>query len=421
MKKIWPFIQLRKRLFIIGIVVLVIGFIVWKIFFSSKSGQTFQTDKVTRGSIVSTLTESGQVLNTNTMVVTTQASGVVDQIYVQNGQTVKKGDKIMDISLDTQGQQRNAQNWASYLQAKTSLANAQANMFSTQSTMFNKWNTFFQLATNSTYQNSDGSPNTTNRVLPQFTTSQDDWLAAEAQYKNQQDVVNQTQASLNNAWVTYQFSSPTVMAPMDGMINNITVIKGMVITNTSSSSSSNNSISSQQVAVIQNQTNPIATFNLSDVDVIQAKSGQKATLTLDSLPGKTFTGTVMSIDRIGSITSGVTNYPVIIQFDTEVPQILPNMAVNANIITATKNNVLLVPTAAIQTVNSQTYARVLQNNKETQVAVQTGLSSDTQTEVTSGLTEGQTVITGVATTGATTSTSRSIFSTGLGGNRSVGR
>jgi len=57
--------------------------------------------------------------------------------------------------------------------------------------------TYTGLAENSTYQNPDDSPKYEYRTLPQFTTSQDDWLAAEANYKNQQNVIAQTQRVVN--------------------------------------------------------------------------------------------------------------------------------------------------------------------------------------------------------------------------------
>jgi len=58
---------------------------------------------------------------------------------------------------------------ATYLSTKTQLNTAQAGLFSLQSTMFAKWKTYTDIAQSSSYQNSDLSPNTTNRVLTPFT------------------------------------------------------------------------------------------------------------------------------------------------------------------------------------------------------------------------------------------------------------
>lgn len=93
-----------------------------------------------------------------------------------------------------------------------------------------------------------------------------------------------------------------------------------------SGSSTTSTINSSKVASIQTNSFPISQLNLSETDVLKVEIGQKATMTLDALPDKTFTGKVVGIDKTGSINSGVTNYPVTIQFDTSPNDILPNMS-----------------------------------------------------------------------------------------------
>jgi len=171
---------------------------------------------------------------------------------------------------------------------------------------------------------------------PTYIQENSDWLAAEAKYKNQQAVVSQAQAAVNSAWLSYQLTSPIITAPVSGTIVGLNFVPGMVI-------GSSSTTTSQRVAVIRTEGTPIASFNLSELDVPVVKPGQKATIELDSLPDKTFTGKVMSVDWLGTITNGVTNYPVIIQFDTSSEKVLPNMAASANIIIEVKDNVLLVP------------------------------------------------------------------------------
>jgi len=146
------------------------------------------------------------------------------------------------------------------------------------------------------------------------------------------------------------------------------------------------------------------------------KPGQKATIKLDSLPEKTFSGKVVSVDRLGTTSSGVTNYPVIIQFDTSSDEVLPNMAASANIIIEAKDNVLVVPSSAIQKQNGQSVVTVLENGKERQKVVEVGISSETQTEIVSGVSEGEVVITG-RLTGAKIQTGGSPFGgmPGMGG------
>ncbi len=136
--------------------------------------------------------------------------------------------------------------------------------------MFSKWKTFYNLATSSTYQNADGTPNEVNRALPDFHIAQKDWLAAEAKYKNQTLVVNQAQSSLENAWITYQLSSPVITAPSAGTLSSINITHGMVL---------GSQTSPFRVAVIQKETKPLISVNLTEIDVPKVKIGQKASVT----------------------------------------------------------------------------------------------------------------------------------------------
>lgn len=411
MNGIMQFVKTKTGL-IFGIVLVtaVLVFVGRSTVFKPQTAAKYQTAAVTRGSIVSTVSASGTVATTNRMPVSTQGSGQVKNILVKDGDQVAAGATLMELTLDQTGQQRANQAWTSYLSAKNSLAAAQATMYSTQSTMYSKWKIYTDLATNSTYQNPDSSPNTSNRTLPQFTTVQDDWLAAEANYANQQNVVAQAQSAVANAWSAYQLVSPTVVAPMAGTVADVTYTTGMIVANAQSASST--TISSSQLMSIVTTANPVITVNVSEVDVDKVKSGQKVTVTADSKAGATFAATVVGVNRAGVVSSGVTNYPTTIQFDSPTDSILPNMSVTADIITATKDNILLVPSTAVQTVSGQSVVRVLKNGAVQQVPVETGLSSDTDTEIVSGLSEGQTVVTGTVTTGSSTSGS-SPFSSGF--------
>ncbi|HEX8965885.1 MAG TPA: HlyD family efflux transporter periplasmic adaptor subunit, partial [Patescibacteria group bacterium] len=408
----------NKKKIIIFLIILVLVIVGWNIFGPKKSTPSYQTATVQKGTLVQSLGESGTVAVANRVSVSTQASGVVTEVDVKNGDTVTSGQTIAKLSLDSQGQQKQAAAWAQYLSAKSSLAAANATLYSLQSTMYTNWNLFYQKAINSTYQNPDGSPNSSNRTLPDFTTTQDNWLSAQANYQNQQQVIAQDQASLNNAWLSYQQLSDTITAPTSGVLGDINIVPGMQITNTTSSST--NTVSSQTVASIINPGNPVITVNLSELDAVQVKAGLKATVTFDALPNKTFSGKVLGINTTGSVTSGVTTYPAIIQLDVPDDHILPNMSATANIIIAVKDNVLEVPTAAVQSTGGQSSVRVLENGKIITVPVETGISSDTDTEIVSGLTEGQTVVTGFTAT--TSSNGSSPFSSfggrGFGG---VGR
>lgn len=377
----------------------------------------YQTAQVTKGTLVTSVAESGSVVVANRLSITTQASGTVKDVVVKDGDTVTAGQTIADLTLDNTGVQRQTQAYANYLSAQASVANAQSQMYTLQSSMFSKWQTFYNLSIDSTYQNADGSPNIGNRANPDFMTAQDDWLAAEAQYKNQQLVISQAEAAESNALSNYQASSATVTAPSSGTITDMVIAPGMQVgsatsgssstttTSGTGSSTSSSSGSSQTVASIKNSGTPVITVSLSEVDAAKVHEGQKATITFDALPNQTFTGSVTGINTTGSVSSGVTTYPATIVLDVANDKILPNMSATANIITGIDNNVLLVPSAAVTTVGTLSTVNVVKNGVVIPTQVQIGDSNDTETEITSGLSEGETVAIGYTT--ATSSTSSS--------------
>lgn len=375
----------RKKLVGLMVLLSILGFVGWRVLGKKEEKLQIQTTKVERGTIVSSVSVSGQIISSNIVSVTTQASGVVKQVFVKDGDTVSAGQKIMEIVLDSAGQQKNAAAWSSYLSAKNSLESAKVTQYSLQSEMFSKWKTFKDLAESTSYDTPE------ERSLPQFYIAEKDWLAAEAKYKNQEAVITQVQAALNNAWLSYQLTSSIITAPIAGTISSISVVEGMSVDG-----------ELQKVAVIQNQINPLATFNLSEIDVSRVKVEQKATITLDSLPDKTFTGKVASIDRTGIVTSGVTNYPLIIRFDTMVSEILPNMTATAEIIIEAKQNVFWVPSQAVKSQAGQTIIKVLVNGKPQERQVEVGLETTSQAEILSGLSEGETIIVSEVTVGEET-------------------
>lgn len=405
---------LVKILIGIGLVVIIWLFI--SKVSSGKSKTTYQTSKVEKGTIVSSVSASGSVLSVNVMSANTKATGIVKTVYVKDGDVVKKGDKILEIDLDFQGQQKYSSAWASYQSAKNNLDSAKTSLYTLQSDMFSKWKSFYDLSTNSTYQNSDGSPNYTNRALAEFHISEDNWLATEAKYKQQQAVIAQAQTSLNSSYLEYTQTMPTITAPTDGTITSLMYAPGMTIGSLDTGSSTSN----EKVATIKTEGNPIVKVNLSEIDVSKVVAGQKATITLDSIEDKTFTGKVIGVDTIGETSSNVTQYPSIISLDTSSKQILPNMTITADIIISSKSNILLVPSEAIQTQNNQTYANVLVNNKSQLVPVVTGLTSDSQTEIVSGLKEGQVVITGTTSSSSSNSNSSSKKTTTTFGTSGIG-
>jgi macrolide-specific efflux system membrane fusion protein len=133
------------------------------------------------------------------------------------------------------------------------------------------------------------------------------------------------------------------------------------------------------------------------------------------------------MDPVGAVSQGVVSYDVKISFDAQNAQVKSGMTVNANIQTGVHQNVLTVPSGAIKTAGTQSYVLafvppiatstsaassaqtaqgITTDQVPQQIAVQVGLSDDTNTEITSGLTDGQQIVVRT-TTGAPTAATAS--------------
>ncbi|KKP61729.1 MAG: hypothetical protein US48_C0009G0010 [Candidatus Levybacteria bacterium GW2011_GWA2_37_36] len=402
--------SLIKKIILIIVIFAVGYFAISKLFLNKNGKITYQTEKAVKGNLVVTVTGSGTVASTNSSNITTEATGVVKNIYVKDGDIVKTGDKIAELELDLEGQQKSSQAWASYQSAKNSLQTTKDSLFSTQADLFTKWQSYYNLSTSSKYENSDKTPNTPERQSQtEFRISEDNWLLSEAKYKAQQKAIEQAQSSLNTAWYSYQQASPIIYAPISGTVSGLSLQIGSVI---NSQSSSNTSATTNKIANIKTDALPTLSINLTEIDVPKIKIGDKATITFDAFSTKTFTGKVISIDMVGSVSSGVTNYPTVVLLDTKSNEILPNMGISASIITNTKDDVLLIPSSAIKSDDSgNNYVQILEKRKPVNQNIEIGLVSDSQTEIISGLKEGDTIITSTttATTTKSSTSTQSVF------------
>ncbi|HVZ67651.1 MAG TPA: efflux RND transporter periplasmic adaptor subunit [Patescibacteria group bacterium] len=400
-----------KKALAIIVVLLVCSFVY--ISLTKKSNKpTYQTAKVERGTLVTSVTASGTVTSGNSTPITTQATGVVSQVYVANGDTVSQGENIATIALDQTSQQKQAAAYSSYLSALNNLNSAKAQMNGLQADLFQA---------NQAFVTDRGVANPITDD-PQYIIEKANWLQAESNYNNQQNVINQAQAALNSASLSLAQTSATVTAPIAGTVSNLNLTPGLPIisssTSTNNSSGSNTSTTQTLGNVTLDNVPLTATVNLTEIDVTKIKVGQKVTITLDAFPDKTFTGRVAAIDTTGSVSSGVTTYPTTITFDSSIDGIYPNMGVNVTIITSVSDNVLMVPSGAVQTQDGVSTVRVLKNGQVQTVDVEVGKSSDTETEITSGLTTNDTVVTGTITTQRSTTTGAS--TSPFGGNSGFG-
>lgn len=404
---------------IILVVFVIAGFFIYKYYNGSSNEKiNYETAKAEMGTLVISVSGSGTVTSTNNSNVTTSATGVVKSLYVKDGDIVKTGDKIAELELDLEGQQKNAQAYASYLAAQNSLQSAKDSLYAAQADLFGKWQTYFDLAESNSYKNDDGTPKTEERNnKTEFLITQNNWYSSEASYKLKEKAVMQAQTSLSSAWYSYQQASPVIYAPISGTVSGMSLQVGSVI---NSQSSSNTSATTNKIAGIRTDAMPTISINLTEIDVPKIKVGNRATITFDAFSDKTYTGEVISIDLIGGSSSGVTTYPAVILLDTKSEGILPNMAASAQIITDTRDEVIMVPVSAVTTVDDVSTVQVMDNGKPKAITVETGATSDDYTEIISGLREGDIVVTSTIQSAASTGTTRNSTSSPFGGFGSGG-
>jgi HlyD family secretion protein len=124
--------------------------------------------------------------------------------------------------------------------------------------------------------------------------------------------------------------------------------------------------------------------DISEVDISQVKVGQAASMTFDALTGQEFTGTVTDIASTGASTNGTVNFNVTVEIQNPTIEIKPGMTAAINVTVNQLNDVLLVPSRAVRTVNGQRVVYVLKNDQLVTVNVVLGASANNYSQITQG-------------------------------------
>lgn len=198
-----------------------------------------------------------------------------------------------------------------------------------------------------------------------------------------------------------------VRAPFSGIVAKVNVKIG----DSSSSSAVATLITKQKIAEI----------SLNEVDVAKVAVGQKTTLVFDAIPDLTITGQVAEMDAIGTVSQGVVNYAVKIMFDTQDERVKTAMSVSVAIITDIVQDALYVSNSAVKQSDSTYYVEFLENGALRRQTVEVGLSNDTDTEIKSGVKEGDEIVKNTIISSSQTTTSSKnnnrIMIPGMGGPR----
>lgn len=143
----------------------------------------------------------------------------------------------------------------------------------------------------------------------------------------------------------------------------------------------------------------------AEADATKVKTGQAATVTLSALTGTAVPAKVTAVSPISTVVSNVVTYDVTVALTAPPAEVRPGMTANVSVVVGSAANVLELPTSAITTTGRISTVVLLKNGKQTTQAVTTGLAGDTDTQITAGLSAGDTVVEpSVTATGSTTGT-----------------
>ncbi|EKD80421.1 MAG: Periplasmic component of efflux system [uncultured bacterium] len=410
--RLWSWLKNTHWYVKLGLGLMIIGGVFWGYtqLSAAKNETTYQTAAVTKGTLVTSIAATGSISAGNTTNIATKASGTVKKVYVQNGESVKKGQKLLEVTLDSDGIERRSSAWQTYLLAQEEIISTTKDK---QDTSIQIWEDKQAiLDAEASWEEAKSNANLTDAEKHQIEEAvvqakmAFEVNAAKLEHADQMIVAAKITAQA--AYLDYQDVSGTIVSPAEGIVNNLTLTQGstLVASTTQSTTTGSSYASSQIIGFVRAANNEyLAKVSLTEVDVIRVKAGQKVMITMDAHADKTFTGKVLAVDISGSSTSGVTAYPATIAMDaTELP-IYPNMTVSATIITSTITDVLLVNSTAVTTTNGVSSVLVMRDNIPERITIEIGETNDTQTVVTNGLSEGDVIVTGTANSTKNSNTS----------------
>jgi HlyD family secretion protein len=212
------------------------------------------------------------------------------------------------------------------------------------------------------------------------------------------------QAEVTRDLAQTQLNEATLTAPFAGVVAAVNAMVGQQV-----------SASTTGLITLVDDSTLSIDVNIAEADIAKVQIDQPARATFTALPNVTIPGTVAGVSPKATVSSNVVSYVATVALDNEArTMVKTGMTATVNIVTASKADVLFVPSKAIHTQNQQKVVSVLFKGEQFSTPVQVGLVGDSTTEIVSGLAAGDTVVT--STTSATsTSSSSTTTRTSTGG------
>ena len=351
-----------------------------------KNEINYLTEPVVRTSIAQTVSATGEISAAQLVDVGAQASGQIKKLHVTLGQQVKKGDLIAEIDSTSQLNNLNTN--------KAKLDTYQAQLVSAEIAL---------RSADKKYKREQAlwQEDATSREA--LEDAQDAFAAAKASVAELKSSIRQTQIAINTAEADLGYTRIT--APMDGTVVAIPVEEGQTV---------NANQTTPTIVQVADLSTMLNKMQIAEGDVNKVKAGMKLSFTTLSQPDNVREATLESIDpglttmSQGSYTTSTDTTDSAIYYYAR--SLVPNednvlhigMTTENTIIINQAEKVLAVPKLAVKQRGGKQYVRVLGENKQPQEKeITTGLSDNMNTEVKSGLGEGENVIISEAAAGET--------------------
>ena len=334
---------------------------------------TYSTAVVEKQDITTSVTATGTIEPVTSVDVGTQVSGIVSKLYVDYNSVVKAGQIIAELDRTN---------------LLSDLASAEANLKSAQSDLD------FQKANHERYKN----------LYDQGLISANDYEQARLSYLRSQQTVAQQRESVKRARTNLSYA--TITSPIDGVVLSKEVEEGQTV------ASSFNTPTLFKIA--QDLTNMRVIADVDEADIGEVKEGLRVTFTVDAFPNDVFEGHVTQVRQQATTESNVVTYEVVISAPNDDLKLKPGLTANVNIFTLELKDVLAVSSKALRfkpieamlqegetitDVDARQKVWVKDGLNFKAVAVETGMTNGTLTQITSGVSAGTEVLTDVQATG----------------------
>ena len=213
-----------------------------------------------------------------------------------------------------------------------------------------------------------------------------------ADIRTSQAQIVRTQAQVDNAQT--QLNYTTITAPRGGVILQKYVEVGTIITSGRSSFSGTGSGTS--IVQLGDVSRMFVLAQVDESDIAEVRVGQPVSISLDAYANQRFRGKVTRIDPQTVVVQNVTTIPVTVEISRPDRRLKPGMNATCDFIIDQKRDVLSVPSEAVKDEGDDKFTvSVMKDGKPVDVPVKVGLIGDDNTEIISGLKEGDEVVTAI--------------------------